>query len=336
MAIDSPNPHTTGPADRKTDTDPPGLNFGAYYYAHDCGIPYEHNEHWIAFFDAIARRIVSDLHPVTVLDAGCATGMLVEALRNHGVDASGVDVSEWAIEHVVPGAAGHCTQASLTQPLPNRYDLITCVEVIEHIPEPEAAKALENLCAATDRILISTSPFDYGEPTHVNVRPPEEWAARFASYGFVRDLGFDASFVTPWAALFRRATPSMPELVRDYERLANRLSTETNELRASALNLQNRLENEYGDQARSDLRQHATQLEQALLVERDRAVTLETQLGNALGQIRVLEDQNLRYQAAAHDLEVVQRSPVWRVLALYLKVRARLGRLLRRALRPPT
>src|SRR6516225_3836999 len=132
-------------------------SFGPYYYAHDCGVPYEHNEHWTSFFDAMARRIATDLQPRSVLEAGCATGMLVEALRNHGIEASGVDVSEWAIEHVAPGAAGHCTQASLTQPLPGRYALITCIEVIEHVPEHDAAKALENLCSATYRILISTS-----------------------------------------------------------------------------------------------------------------------------------------------------------------------------------
>jgi len=310
-------------------------SFGAYYYAHDCGVPYEHNEHWIAFFDTMARRIVADLQPTTVLDAGCAIGMLVEALRNHGVDATGIDISEWAIEHVAPGAAGYCEQASLTQPLPRRYDLITCIEVIEHIPEPDATKALENLCSATDRILISTSPFDYGEPTHVNVHPPEEWAARFATYGFVRDLDFDATFVTPWAALFRRASPTMPELVRDYERLVSRLSAETTQLRDRSLQLQDRLEHEYGAPAQSDLRRHARQLEEALLAERDRSVSLETQLGNALGQVRMLTDDNARYQVAANDLESVQRSPIWRIFLAYRRFRSLWGRAFRWILGPP-
>ena len=49
------------------------------YYHSGCGpIPYEEPEHWVRFFGYIADRIVEDLHPKTVLDAGCAMGYLVE------------------------------------------------------------------------------------------------------------------------------------------------------------------------------------------------------------------------------------------------------------------
>ncbi len=51
-----------------------GLDFGGYYYAYDCGEPYERSERWLGFFDKIAARIVSDLGPGSVLDAGCALG----------------------------------------------------------------------------------------------------------------------------------------------------------------------------------------------------------------------------------------------------------------------
>ena len=41
------------------------------YYHTDCGpIPYEEPEQWEIFFGAIADRIVQDLRPRTVLDAG--------------------------------------------------------------------------------------------------------------------------------------------------------------------------------------------------------------------------------------------------------------------------
>ena len=58
--------------------------FDAYYYAHDCGLPYERNEHWLNFFGWIAERITRDINPKTVLDAGCAMGSLVEGLRARG------------------------------------------------------------------------------------------------------------------------------------------------------------------------------------------------------------------------------------------------------------
>ena len=71
---------------RVTDADPTNLDlFDAGYYATDCGRPYQRrSEWWLEFFGAIADRIISDIAPTTVLDAGCAMGFLVEALRARG------------------------------------------------------------------------------------------------------------------------------------------------------------------------------------------------------------------------------------------------------------
>ncbi len=44
----------------------------------------------------------------TVLDVGCATGYLVEVLRERGIDAEGCDVSQFAVDHATPGAWGTC------------------------------------------------------------------------------------------------------------------------------------------------------------------------------------------------------------------------------------
>ena len=63
------------------------------------GVPYRRGERvWEDFFAWPAR--LSPLGSRTALDVGCATGMLVEALRGRGVDARGVDVSVWAINQV--------------------------------------------------------------------------------------------------------------------------------------------------------------------------------------------------------------------------------------------
>ena len=104
------------------------------------------------------RRSSANYHPSSVLDAGCAMGFLVEALRKRGVDAKGIDVSEYAISKVHESVAEHCSVGSLSEPLGGRYDLVTCIEVLEHIPAEQADAAIANLCAASDRLLISTSP----------------------------------------------------------------------------------------------------------------------------------------------------------------------------------
>lgn len=301
-----------------------GLEFGSYYYANDCGTPYERNNHWLAFFAEMAHHIRSSLRPATVLDAGCAIGMLVEALRDLGIDASGIDVSEYAIAQAPPSIKDHVSQGSLTESLAGRYDLVTCIEVIEHIPPADAERAIANLCAVTDRVLLSSSPFDYGEPTHVNVRPPEEWAASFARHGFVRNLDFDASFVTDWAVLFERRGEWLPDVVRPYERTFWRLEQEVRELRQTALQLQGQLERRHSIHGA-----RGTEADQELLATRDALIGTEAQLGEALGRVRELDAELSRYKIAANRLDEFTRSPIWRVYGPYHRLRSRIGRRLR-------
>src|SRR6185295_9899009 len=72
--------------------------YDSFYYAHYCGErAYRRDPSWLAFFGGIAEQIVARIAPATVLDAGCAMGMVVEALRDRGVEAYGVDISEYAI-----------------------------------------------------------------------------------------------------------------------------------------------------------------------------------------------------------------------------------------------
>ena len=98
--------------------------FDAYYYAHSCGRPYGRDEEWLRFFAGIADRIVADMKgsdrgqtPFRVLDAGCAMGLLVEALVARGVDAHGVDISAYAIAQAAPEVRNRCHVGSLTTTL---------------------------------------------------------------------------------------------------------------------------------------------------------------------------------------------------------------------------
>src|SRR4051795_13165724 len=96
-----------------------GLQFGASYYEHywGGGGPYERNERWLEFFGKLADGIGRDLHPTTVLDAGCAMGVLVEALVERGVDPYGIDISEYAISQVDESVRDRCQVQSLSEPL---------------------------------------------------------------------------------------------------------------------------------------------------------------------------------------------------------------------------
>lgn len=206
--------------------------YDAYYYAHDCGTPYQRDAAWLGLFDSVAEYIAADFQPQTVLDAGCAMGFLVEKLRARDIAAYGLDISDYAIQHVHESVRDFCQVGSVTTPLSRRYDLIVCIEVLEHLPVMQAREALANFCQHTDLVLFSSTPLDYREATHINVNPPEYWAELFAKHGFLRDVDYDATFLTPWAGLFRRAEATIPTVVRSFERRWWLLQRETTELRA--------------------------------------------------------------------------------------------------------
>lgn len=192
--------------------------FDGYYFAHGCGRPYARDAEWQAHFGRIADAIVAELQPASVLDVGCAIGLLVEALRLRSVEAFGVDVSEYAIGQAHPSIRDFCRLGEAGEPFGRRYDLIVCIEVLEHLPPEGAQPAIANFCRHADRVLFSSSPFDYVEPTHFNVQPPSYWAKLFAQQGFYRDVDLDAGFLTPWAVCFRRRSDPPAAIVADYER----------------------------------------------------------------------------------------------------------------------
>lgn len=215
--------------------------FDENYFRHGCGQPYERSPEWLQLFARIAERIVRDIEPHTVLDAGCAMGFLVEALRDRGVEAFGIDISEYAIGRVRDDLRPYCRLGSVTDPLPRPYDLVICIEVLEHLHRLEAEKAIKNFCAASDDILFSSTPLDYREATHLNVQPPEYWAGQFAVQGFVRDVDFDAAFITPWAVRFRRNHEPPHSVLRNYERRFWLLWKENVELRSLTLEMRDQV-----------------------------------------------------------------------------------------------
>jgi 2-polyprenyl-3-methyl-5-hydroxy-6-metoxy-1,4-benzoquinol methylase len=225
------------------------ISYDKHYFAHYCDatktgtLAYERNGHWLRFFGTIADRIVSDIRPRSVLDAGCAMGFLVEALRDRGVEAFGVDISEYAISQVRADIKPYCRQGSITEPLAERYDLIVSIEVLEHLPTEDAIRAVGNLCEATDDFIFSSTPIDYQEITHLNVQPPEWWTELFARHSFFRDVDYDPStYLSPWAVRYRRTSDTVARTVGGYERLAWRLRNENEALRQTAYGLRVQLD----------------------------------------------------------------------------------------------
>ncbi len=267
------------------------------YYKNYVGASYERGEtEWINFFGNIAERIVTDFHPQSTLDAGCAIGMLVEALRQRGADAYGFDVSEWAVKQMPEEYARYVKAGSIldSKIFNRKFDLVTCIEVLEHLDSSEADRAIQNLCGWGDLIIFTSSPDAYDEPTHFNVQQPGYWAEKFAQNGFVRVLDYDASFIAPWAQVYRRERIVFSWLARQYENKfwIHRKQIKTQQ--ATIVKLQQEI-----DRQHNDVEQFKAEAEQSKIAEAERE-SLRQQLNAELERLQAATE-NLRVLTESHS-----------------------------------
>lgn len=191
--------------------DPASLYDAEYYsegYATDSEDAYGRHGEWLEFFSKVAQRIKKDIGPASALDVGCAFGLLVEALNDKGIDAYGVDISPYAISQARADMVDRLQVGSLLDGVPmnglQKYDLVICTEVLEHLLPEDAERAVASLCSASDRILFSSSPDDFEEPTHFNVLPTKEWLGLFEAKGYQQNQDMSAAFVAPHALLVEK------------------------------------------------------------------------------------------------------------------------------------
>ena len=196
----------------------------SYYDNYDVGVEqvnYEDSPYTKDFLTGIAKRIVEDFEPRTVLDAGCAMGHLVAALRDLGVEAFGIDVSDYAISKVREDVRQYCAVGSIVEEMPahfpDSFDLIVSIEVLEHLYEADGKAAIKNLCNYSNQFLFCSTPDDFDDPTHLNVRQREYWARCFADEGFYDDVNYRPTYLTYYAVLYKRGDDWKTQ-IEDYER----------------------------------------------------------------------------------------------------------------------
>ncbi len=93
----------------------------------------------LGWIDGIAR-----LNGKSVLDVGCGGGILAEAMAKLGAHVKGVDLSEKALKvamlHLLESRLDvnyeEISAESLAQREPWKYDALTCMEMLEHVPDP--------------------------------------------------------------------------------------------------------------------------------------------------------------------------------------------------------
>ncbi|MBS0308012.1 MAG: bifunctional 2-polyprenyl-6-hydroxyphenol methylase/3-demethylubiquinol 3-O-methyltransferase UbiG, partial [Proteobacteria bacterium] len=101
----------------------------------------------------------------TVLDVGCGGGILAESMARKGAHVTGIDLSEKALkvadlhslESGVQVRYELIAAEALAEREPARFDVVTCMEMLEHVPDPASiVQACARLVKPGGHVFFST------------------------------------------------------------------------------------------------------------------------------------------------------------------------------------
>lgn len=101
----------------------------------------------------------------TVVDIGCGGGILAESMAKKGAQVTGIDLSEKALKvadlHSLESGVQVRYELIAAEALaarePGRYDVVTCMEMLEHVPDPAAiVQACAKLVKPGGHVFFST------------------------------------------------------------------------------------------------------------------------------------------------------------------------------------
>ena len=107
----------------------------------------------------------ADVMGKSVLDVGCGGGLLCEALAHRGASVTGIDMGEapLAVARLHQLESGvevdylQSTAESLAAERPGAFSVVTCLEMLEHVPDPSAViQACADLCEPGGDVFFST------------------------------------------------------------------------------------------------------------------------------------------------------------------------------------
>ena len=88
---------------------------------------------------------ISPLKGQRVLDVGCGGGILADAMARKGADVLGIDLAEKSLKvaqlHALEAGTSQITYRlvaaeALAAEMPDQFDVVTCMEMLEHVPDP--------------------------------------------------------------------------------------------------------------------------------------------------------------------------------------------------------
>ena len=175
------------------------LIYDSEYY--DCTI----DDPAIRSVGTIAESILSGFAPHSVIDVGCGTGALLNALRHRGCDVLGLEYSDAALRlcrgQQVPVIKFNLDRDNFTDR--RTFDVAVSMEVAEHLPAKTANRYVNLLTSLSSLIVFTAAPPGQGGRAgtdHVNEQPPFYWIAKFDQHGFQHEEALSREWRERWRA----------------------------------------------------------------------------------------------------------------------------------------
>lgn len=95
------------------------------------------------------EQYVGNLRGKRALDVGCGGGILAESLARSGAQTLGIDLADTALNAARNHADNEQVRITyrsiavetLAEEMPGQYDLVACMEMLEHVPDPNSVVA---------------------------------------------------------------------------------------------------------------------------------------------------------------------------------------------------
>jgi SAM-dependent methyltransferase len=146
-----------------------------------------HQEKSLSSARTVIPLILQYIQPTSVLDVGCGNGTWLKAWQEQGVkNISGVDGSYINTDELLI-SNNYFTAFNLEEGFKKekKSDLVTCLEVAEHIRPEFAETFIESLCSLSDVILFSAAIPGQEGTYHFNEQYPNYWVSLFKKYDFI-------------------------------------------------------------------------------------------------------------------------------------------------------
>lgn len=136
-----------------------------------------------------------------MLDVGCAFGHLCAALQKAGIDARGIDISEYSISQALPQVRDKVSVCDVTRGTPfkdREFPTVVAYQTMEHIKVIDIPLVVKEICRICDEYVCIEVPTWYDDKTpdrsdsfdksHVSFYSASFWVDQFYAEGFYLDI----------------------------------------------------------------------------------------------------------------------------------------------------